>query len=262
MDGRLRSVLVEFDPAGSLATTHKSQGSDMGLFGGLLGWEADDERLPDASARLEAAGIGVEIVITPIMASHPNTYKLIMDDGDEVHTLTAISTGGGMIEVIRIDGAEVSMAGDYYETLIFCSSPGGIPAYLGKVFPFEELIWHDAETPFLEMRSRTDPGDEVCGMLPALADVRAVRRLSPVLPVLSSKTMRVPVLTCGEMPAWASSGGPGTTTVEGQPGKQLWELAVDYECARGGTTLGGLSITRTAKALEEKLENRQVFKSC
>jgi L-serine dehydratase len=169
------------------------------------------------------------------MASHPNTYKLIMDDGDEVHTLTAISTGGGMIEVIRIDGAEVSMAGDYYETLIFCSSPGGIPAYLGKVFPFEELIWHDAETPFLEMRSRTDPGEDVCGMLPALADVRAVRRLSPVLPVLSSKTMRVPFLTCGEMLAWAHSGGGHVaTTVDGQPEKPLWELAVDYECARGG----------------------------
>ena len=39
-------VLVEFDTMGSLATTHASQGSDMGLFGGLLGWPADDERLP------------------------------------------------------------------------------------------------------------------------------------------------------------------------------------------------------------------------
>ena len=45
MDGDLQEVLVEFDPTGSLATTHESQGSDMGLFGGLLGWEADDERL-------------------------------------------------------------------------------------------------------------------------------------------------------------------------------------------------------------------------
>ena len=35
MDGDLKEVLVEFDPNGSLVTTHHSQGSDMGLFGGF-----------------------------------------------------------------------------------------------------------------------------------------------------------------------------------------------------------------------------------
>ena len=38
MDGQMNHILIEFDPNGSLATTHKSQGSDMGLFGGFLGW--------------------------------------------------------------------------------------------------------------------------------------------------------------------------------------------------------------------------------
>jgi L-serine dehydratase len=49
--------LVEFDTMGSLATTHESQGSDMGLFGGLLGWPADDERLPQSGAALKAVHI-------------------------------------------------------------------------------------------------------------------------------------------------------------------------------------------------------------
>ncbi len=49
MDGRIDRVLVEFDPNGSLATTHTSQGSDMGLFGGFLGWEADDDRMVDSA---------------------------------------------------------------------------------------------------------------------------------------------------------------------------------------------------------------------
>ena len=48
MDGHIKHILIEFDPNGSLATTHKSQGSDMGLFGGFLGWEAFDERLPSS----------------------------------------------------------------------------------------------------------------------------------------------------------------------------------------------------------------------
>ena len=37
MGGKIERVLVEFDRSGSLPTTHDSQGSDMGLFGGLLG---------------------------------------------------------------------------------------------------------------------------------------------------------------------------------------------------------------------------------
>ena len=52
MDGRIEKVLMEFHPHGSLATTHESQGSDMGFFGGLLGWEADHDRLVESAVAL------------------------------------------------------------------------------------------------------------------------------------------------------------------------------------------------------------------
>ncbi len=42
MGGRITEVRMELDAKGSLAFTHESQGSDMGLFGGLLGWEAQE----------------------------------------------------------------------------------------------------------------------------------------------------------------------------------------------------------------------------
>ena len=107
MDGKIRHILIEFDPDGSLATTHQSQGSDMGLFGGFLGWEADDERLPRSDEFLNAEGVNVEISICDIDADHPNTYRISLSNEAETHRLTAISTGGGMIEVIDIDGAPV-----------------------------------------------------------------------------------------------------------------------------------------------------------
>ena len=89
-------VLIEFDTMGSLATTHESQGSDMGLFGGLLGWPADDERLAESAAALKANGIELEIRIAELHDPHPNTYRLTLwKDGVE-HRLIAISTGGGM----------------------------------------------------------------------------------------------------------------------------------------------------------------------
>ena len=110
MDGDITDVLVEFDRDGSLATTHESQGSDMGLFGGLLGWDAADDRLPDSPAALAAAGVEVRIEIVDAQDPHPNTYRLTLRNARETHTLIAISTGGGMMEVVSIDGVPVSSA--------------------------------------------------------------------------------------------------------------------------------------------------------
>ncbi len=119
MDAKIDEVLIEFDSHGSLATTHASQGSDMGLFGGLLGWEAADERLAESAQAIQEVGIKVQIEIKDLEAKHPSTYKLTLKNSTEQHTLVAISTGGGMMEIVEIDGIEVSMAGDYYETLIY-----------------------------------------------------------------------------------------------------------------------------------------------
>lgn len=76
MGGIIHDVLIEFDENGSLATTHESQGSDMGLFGGILGWETHDERLVDYKQAIKEVGINVKIEIKNLKTTHPNTYKL------------------------------------------------------------------------------------------------------------------------------------------------------------------------------------------
>ena len=111
MSGDISHILIEFDKNGSLPNTHDSQGSDMGLFGGLLGWDAADERLPDSPAALKAAGTDVTIRYIDCHDPHPNTYRLTLTNARETHTMIAISTGGGMIEVLDIDGQQVSLDG-------------------------------------------------------------------------------------------------------------------------------------------------------
>ncbi|MCC6245937.1 MAG: L-serine ammonia-lyase, iron-sulfur-dependent, subunit alpha [Gemmatimonadaceae bacterium] len=111
MGGHITHVLIEFDVNGSLPATHTSQGSDMGLFGGLLGWDAADARLPLSPTHLQQAGVQVEIRYIDCHDPHPNTYRLTLSNTDERHTMIAISTGGGMIEVLEIDGARVSLDG-------------------------------------------------------------------------------------------------------------------------------------------------------
>jgi L-serine dehydratase len=210
MDGEIAEVLVEFDRAGSLPTTHESQGSDMGLFGGLLGWEADDERLPDSARHLAEAGIRLRIETVDVGDPHPNTYRLTLKNERETRSLVAISTGGGMIEVIEIDGVALRMDGGYHETLVWL--PKGTKLDVAA----DELFRHEAGS-FDLWQIQGARFAETTGL-----DAAVVKRIAPVLPVPSGKDLHVPF--AGSVAMLEHDGGKQTP---------LWRLAVEYESARG-----------------------------
>jgi len=230
MAGRIDSVHVRFDRAGSLAQTHHSQGSDMGLCGGLLGWEATDPRLVDSQSALADAGIDLRIEIADLGDPHPNTYRLELVGGGERHELVAISTGGGMMEIVEIDGAAVSLLGDRWASVWF----GGVEQGLERCSELVDCLTTWEEVDCLTVYS--GPAGHLvlaCGDVPLGAATEAavrqrfpgwtLRRIAPVLPVLTPAGMAVPYATAAEMLAYN----------EGR-GLALWELAVTYEQARGG----------------------------
>ncbi len=213
MDGEISEVLVEFDREGALPLTHESQGSDMGLFGGFMGWEADDERLPHSAQALADAGVTIRIETVDAGDPHPNTYRLTLRNEREKRSLIAISTGGGMMEVLSIDGVPMHMDGGYHETLIWLPKGAAAP------FDAKEVIVHDAGgTQLIQVK-----GDAFVASTPLNAI--AVKKLSPVLPVPSRKAMRVPFTSCAEMLAR-----------DGDRDTPLWRLAIEYERARGNFT--------------------------
>jgi L-serine dehydratase len=224
MGGEIQDVLIEFDPDGSLATTHESQGSDMGLFGGLLGWDAVDERLADSPRGIQEAGIKIKIEVTPIDAGHPNTYKMTVTNARETHTLTAISTGGGIIEVVEIDGVKVSMAGDYYETLIYFKAEGDrLLAYLNKTIPADEIhLLYGEDAQFVAIKSQGYLDQETISILHSQFEIQSIKQIAPVLPVLSRQEIEVPFITCAEMLVYNRD-----------KNLDLWELAIHYERSRG-----------------------------
>ena len=75
----------------------------MGLFGGLLGWDAADKRLPGSPQALRVRGVRIRIETVDAGDVHPNTYRLSLQNARERYSLIAISTGGGMMEVIAVD---------------------------------------------------------------------------------------------------------------------------------------------------------------
>lgn len=227
MGGELREVIVDYDPNGALVTTHNSQGSDLGLFGGLMGWETDDARLPDFRDEIVQAGIAVDIRYVSYGAKHPNTYRLTLRNDREERTVEAISTGGGMIVLQKIDGVPVDMEGDYFETVIFVKNEAeGLVQWLRAESSFEDvLVCRNDEAVMIEVKSRTAPAGSLLDELRANPEVLSVRVLEPVLPVLGRKGIEVPFTSCEEMLAYRAKEGGDLT---------LWELAVRYEAARGG----------------------------
>ncbi len=225
MDGAVDEVLVQFDRNGALPTTHATQGSDMGLCGGLMGWDATDERLPDAARKLHESGVKLRIETVETGDPHPNTYRLTLQNARRRRSIVAVSTGGGMIEVTAIDGFAVSMFGDCFETLLWLDDRGESAAEHLRTLPCaDEVLLHRSATgQLVEVKGAAFPDDDFLAELQTDARVLDVKRLAPVLPVPSRDGMSVPFTTCEEMlRADAGRNAP------------LWKLAVGYETARGG----------------------------
>ncbi len=215
----IKSLVIDYDPNGSLVTTHESQGTDMGLYGGLLGWEAYDERMPRYREEIEKAGIGITVNYLSYDASHPNTYRISISNAQITHSFTAISTGGGMIEVQEIDGSEVSICGDYHELLVYGNDLEIIKALLPEYDHFESIEVHPS---MIEIKSSKPFAQDSIVAIEAIPGVSNVCYLKPVLPILSRKDLKVPFSYCREMLELGKS-----------EGLELWQLALKYESNRG-----------------------------
>lgn len=226
MDCELSEVTVHFDLSGSLPTTYLSQGSDMGLCGGLLGFDAADERLIRYRHELQLANLKMHYVMGHFGDPHPNTYNLTMKNGQEEHTLVAISTGGGMIEVTQIDQLPVCYIGDCYALAVWTK---GVSHSLRPMLEKAgcQCTCSESNTSPLIFALRSTPfADDLVETIRKIQDVEYVRQISPVLPILTSPDVSVPFTTAQELEKFAGKG------------VSLADLALRYEAARGNITEG------------------------
>jgi L-serine dehydratase len=220
MNAEITHLEVTYNINGSLATTHKSQGSDMGLYAGILGWEIIDDRLPDSEKALRSFGIKLELKVEKTQAIHPNTYELLLKNDEVIRSVKAISTGGGMIEIIEIDDKPISIKGDFYELLISLKKD--------EILDFEDLknIFKNdlicIDDHFFHVKSSLDFTQALIDEVTEISGVDSVIKLKPVLPVISVKGVEVPFTNCGEM----------LDFVKDRNEIKLWELAVIYELQR------------------------------
>jgi len=84
----------------SFAKTYKGHGTDVALIGGLLGFEADDLRIPVALEKAKEMKLDYEIIAEKEKVDHPNTVKLLLTDDQKILEVIGISIGGGCFKIL------------------------------------------------------------------------------------------------------------------------------------------------------------------
>ena len=233
--GRLKNVVIEFERQGAIAPTYHTQGTDVGLAAGLLGLQPDDQTVPISLEKAREENIGIKFKITDFIADHPNTIKMMLANqgGEKIH-LEAISVGGGLIEINKIDEFSLLICGDFYETLLFYS---GITSKEAKKIveqikkEIKEIAYIDLsenskqEQGIINLKSSSKLSPSKILWLQKLKNILYIKQLDPVMPVVSIKDCIVPYNTASKILSYWEKNGGG-----------LWELAALYESSRGKLT--------------------------
>ncbi|GAF06874.1 L-serine ammonia-lyase, iron-sulfur-dependent subunit beta [Paenibacillus pini] len=98
---------------GSFAETYWGHGTDLAITAGLLNYDTDDERIPQADVDAEEAGVDVDWLKGKGNGPHPNSVKISLCSGEKQAEILAASIGGGTIAVYELDGFDVQITGEY-----------------------------------------------------------------------------------------------------------------------------------------------------
>ncbi|WP_163879731.1 L-serine ammonia-lyase, iron-sulfur-dependent subunit beta [Paenibacillus favisporus] len=113
---------------GSFAETYWGHGTDLALTAGLMDYETDDQRIPQADVLAEEAGMTLEWVQGRGNGPHPNSVKIQLSGGGRTAEIVAASIGGGTIAVYSLNGFDVQITGEYPTLAVKHSDSQGVLA--------------------------------------------------------------------------------------------------------------------------------------
>lgn len=225
-------VIVEFDKSGALATTYQGQGSALGLAGGLLGIDITDPEIINYEKYLDKSNFTIEYIITDLENKHPNAYQITVQypEREDIHIL-AISAGGGMFEIIKVNGCKVSIKGDCFENLMFFHDLPDkdmseleqlLKTNLSDAASFEIIKCKEGKV-LVNMKSEESLTDPLAGITKLKKLMTWNSEVNPVMPVLANFGRNLPFTSVNEMLELAE-----------KENLFLSDLAIRYESARSG----------------------------
>ncbi len=222
-------VDFHFHPGGSLASTYHTQGSDIGLAAGLLGIDISHPDLPKSIDLARNAGIELSFNITDYPADHPNTYRCFIDTKKgEKFQVTALSTGGGIIEFTRIQNFDCSLQMDL-PSLILLGKDRIIDQWWNNIQEDSKFKSQIFKHQFTHLNNEAlliiEFNVKAPGLLqPALKDV-FFKLINPVYPVMGYAGSLLPFQTAGDLEKMSNLAS-----------QDLADLAIEYESRRSQIT--------------------------
>lgn len=123
----------------SFAKTYRGHGTDVAIAGGILGMDADDDRLHESLLIAQAEGVDVKFIPLAEAVSHPNTAKLVMRSGHQKMTVIGASIGGGSVKIVNINDIDVDINGGIPTILIFHQDLPGLIARVATILSDLEI---------------------------------------------------------------------------------------------------------------------------
>jgi L-serine dehydratase len=206
-----RQITVTFDPHSALATTYHSQGSAMGLAGGLLGLALSDPKIIAYEELLEQSHFSITYRIAESKHKHPNAYHIRVQyrEREDLH-LIALSHGGGAIELVEWNGFPLSCRGLYHEILITIRAQtlldeNELAQLLIGQLPDAEVFATSGErgTLFIHIKSTDDHSKLLSRRLAKLELAYQIQVLAPVMPAPPVMAVKPPFTTVAAMLALA-----------------------------------------------------------
>jgi iron-sulfur-dependent L-serine dehydratase beta subunit len=91
---------------------YKGHATDRALLGGVMKFRTSDSHIKDAFEIAKEKGLKYEFIKKNLGAKwHPNTVRIVLEDGKYKMSVTGSSIGGGMIEILQIDSFKVHIKG-------------------------------------------------------------------------------------------------------------------------------------------------------
>lgn len=246
----LKCIRVVLNPGGSFAGTFGHMNEDLGMLTGAYGLLPDDERLFDIRKILSAEKIPYEFEFSDIAeSSDANAVKFLLTGADgRTVSLVGVSTGGGMVETVRILGFPYRSKGDSYLT---CVRERG---NAGRLDSFLRSAAEKYET--LDFQTVRDPESGTLTCIRSAAELSGLRaellqypeaewfRMRPLLPVVTTRSKKKQLFDTFR--DWIR--------VSQERGQGLAETAVDYERDASGWTRE--EVVSYMKMIQRTMENQ------
>jgi L-serine dehydratase len=221
----IQKANVIFDETGAYPETYIGQGSNFGFTGGLMGFPTDEPKVKDAVEIAALMGKEIWFSKASLSSRHPNEALINVYNENDVVELSVLtfSTGGGMFEIVEMDGFPVYIDGSQKQMFVYCEEQ------------LADKVKESFDTQKAKIKSTILKGlalftiSEYCESredgiwaLNEIEGVKWVRKAPVILPIEMKANPNSVFSTAMEALVYTK-----------KENKSAWEMAIDYECSIG-----------------------------